>query len=194
MKITYYGGYYVLDVFITSWIGDRALLLRIRDFIMKKIINLIPAGVFSVLATAIVVYLLLAPPSQFDSSWFSWLHFKHSDKLIHFLLFFFLNTAYLYDYTKIKSPRHTKMNKELAITAFAAMIGWLSESAQLLIGTGRVFDHLDIVADIAGSFAALGIMRWFGGHVLRKYVFRKKHSRHYHHSSHSHHTHDSQDS
>lgn len=159
---------------------------------MRKIINIIPAGVFSVLATAIVAYVLLAPSSQFDSGWFSWLQFKHSDKLIHFLLFLFLNSAYLYDYTKIKSPHHTKLNIELAITTFASMVGLLTESAQLIIGTGRDFDNLDILADIAGAFAAFGIMRWFGGHVLRKYVFRKRRSKRRHHSSHPFYTQDSQ--
>ncbi|MBR5638621.1 MAG: VanZ family protein [Muribaculaceae bacterium] len=154
---------------------------------MKKIINIIPAGVFSVIATGIVVYLLLVPASEMERSLFSWLQFKHSDKLIHFLLFFFLNLVYLYDYTKYKAPRHTRINIELAFTAFASMIGLLTESCQLAMGLGRVFDYWDIVADVAGAFAALGLMRWFGGHVLRKYLFyrshRHRHHRHHHYSS-----------
>lgn len=157
---------------------------------MKKILNLIPAGVFSVLATALVVYLLLAPTSQLDSSWLSWLHFRHSDKLIHFLLFLFLNFVYLYDYTKLQSPHHTRLNKELAITAFASMIGLLTESAQLTMDIGRVFDHMDIVADVIGAFAGLGLMRWFGGHVLRKYVFNRRRSKKRHHHHHHHHSED----
>lgn len=155
---------------------------------MKKIINIIPVGVFSAIATAIVVYLLLAPQTYVESGWLAWLKFKHSDKMVHFLMFFFLNLAYLYDYTKYKSPRHTLINTELAFTAFASMLGLLTESCQLAMGFGRAFEYLDIVADVVGAFAALGVMRWLGEHLLRKYVFRHRRSRrrrrhrHHHHS------------
>lgn len=150
---------------------------------MKKIINIIPAGVFSVIATAIVVFLLLAPSSGMESSW---LKFKHADKLVHFLMFLFLNLAYLYDYTKFKSPRHTRINVELAFTVFASMLGLLTESCQLAMGLGREFEYLDIIADVLGAFAALGLMRWFGGHVLRKYVFKRRSKRHRRHRHHHH--------
>lgn len=151
---------------------------------MKKIINIIPVGVFSAIATAIVVYLLLSPQTYVESGWLTWLKFRHSDKIVHFLMFLFLNLAYLYDYTKFKSPRHTLINTELAITAFASMMGLLTESCQLAMGYGREFEYLDIVADVVGAFTALGVMRWVGGHLLRKYVFRR-HRRHrqHHHSS-----------
>lgn len=152
---------------------------------MKKIINKIPVGVFSLIATTIVVYLLLAPSSDVENSWFAWLKFKHSDKLVHFLMFLFLNLAYLYDYTKYKNPHHTILNTELAFTTFASMLGLLTESCQLAMGLGREFDIIDIVADVVGAFAALGVMRWVGGHMLRKYVFRRRRSRR-HRSSHRH--------
>lgn len=155
---------------------------------MKKLLNKIPVGVFSVMATALVVYLLLTPSSSLQSSWLAWLKFKHSDKMIHFLLFFFLNAVYLYDYTKYKSPHHTRINVELAFTVFASMMGLLTEACQLAMGLGREFDHVDIVADVIGAFAALGVMRWIGGHVLRKYVFSRRHRRHRrHHRHHRHH-------
>lgn len=151
---------------------------------MKKVLNKIPVGVFSVIATVIVVYLLLAPASDVESSWFAWLKFKHADKLVHFLMFFFLNLAYLYDYTKYKNPHHTKINPELAFTTAASMIGLLTEACQLAMNTGRDYDNFDILADVLGAFAAFGLMRWFGGHVLRKHVFkrRRKHRHHHHHS------------
>jgi len=147
---------------------------------MKKFFNRVPVGVFSVIATAIIVYLLLMPPDATSSKFYSWLHFKNSDKLIHFLMFFFLNFVYLYDYTKFKNPRHTKINKELAFTAVAAMVGLLSESAQLAMGLGREYDNLDLVADVLGALVAFGLMRWFGSHVLRKYLFYMPSSRHNH--------------
>ena len=156
---------------------------------MKKILNIIPVGVFSVIATVIVGYMLLAPISDVGESWWlSWLKFKHSDKLVHFLLFFFLILAYLYDYTKYKNPHHTRINAELALTVFASMIGLLTEVSQLVMGLGREFNSLDIIADVLGAFAALGVMRWFGGHVLRKYVFRHKSRRRRHHHHRSHHS------
>ena len=154
---------------------------------MKKLINYIPAGVFSVIMTAFVVYVLLSPPSV-TQGWLSLLKFKHADKVVHFLLFFFLNFAYLYDYTKHRSPHHTKLNKELALTTLAAALGLMTEAGQLALGFGREYDVLDIVTDVIGAFIAFGLMRWFGGHVLRKYLFRnrrrsKKHHHHHHHHS-----------
>lgn len=130
---------------------------------------------FSAIATVLVVYMLLSPPSQFSSGWLSFLHFKNSDKVVHFLMFFFLGFAYLFDYTKYKSPRHTKLNKELAFTAVAAMVGLLTESAQLVMGLGRSFEVTDIVFDVIGALAAFAFMRWKGGHLLRKYAFRRTH-------------------
>lgn len=146
---------------------------------MKKIINKIPVGVFSVIATVIVVYLLLVPSDRVGGGWF-----KNHDKIAHFCMFFFLNCVYLYDYTKKKNPRHTKINKELVFTSLAAMLGLLTESAQLAMGLGRNFDVLDILADVAGAFAALGVMKWFGSHLLRKYLFNSKSRHHHHHHSH----------
>ncbi|MBR6432687.1 MAG: VanZ family protein [Muribaculaceae bacterium] len=103
------------------------------------------------------------------------MHFKNSDKVVHFLMFFFLGFAYLFDYTKYKSPRHTKLNKELAFTAVAAMVGLLTESAQLVMGLGRSFEVADIIFDMIGALAAFAFMRWKGGHLLRKYAFRRTH-------------------
>ena len=156
---------------------------------MKKIINYIPAGVLSVLMTAFVLYVLLSPPSLIPDHWLGLFNFKYGDKVLHFLLFFFLNLAYLYDYTKLRNPHHTKLNQELALTTLAAAVGLLSEAAQLALGFGRAYDRLDIVADVIGALVAFGLMKWFGGHVLRKYLFnvhrsrrsRKHHHRHHHH-------------
>ncbi len=142
---------------------------------MKKLINKIPVGLFSLIATAIVLYVLLMPSSHVEGSWwFSFLKFKNSDKVCHFLLFLFLNLTYLYDYTKYRNPHHTRVNVELALTVFASMLGLITETCQLAMGLGRDFDNFDVIADVLGAFAALGLMRWYGGHLLRKYVFRRK--------------------
>jgi glycopeptide antibiotics resistance protein len=162
---------------------------------MKKIINYIPSGFFSVIATAFVVYVLLVPSSSLPQSWLGLFSFKYGDKVLHLLLFFFLCLAYLYDYTKART-HHTKLNKELAFTTLAGSIGLLTEAGQLALGIGRDFDVTDIVFDVVGAFLAFALMHWGGSHVLRKYVFdvhrkrgRKKHHRHHHH----HHHHDDED-
>lgn len=138
---------------------------------MKKFINYIPTGILSVIATAIVALVLLLPESELSTSWLWWLHFKHSDKLEHVLLFFFLTCCYLYDHTKFKNPHHTKIDKDLAFTVLACAMGLLSETAQLAMALGRTFDKVDIFADVVGAFLGFLFMRLWGEHLLRKYVF-----------------------
>lgn len=139
---------------------------------------------FSIVATAIVAYILLSPPTAVTSSWFSWLHFKHSDKVVHGLLFFFLNFAYLFDYIKFRNPHHTSINKDLMLTVLASALGLLSETAQLVMALGREYEKGDIIADVIGAVLALLFMRWKGGHWLRKNVFSKKRKHHHHHHHH----------
>lgn len=154
---------------------------------VKKLINFLPVGLFSVIATAVVAYVLLSPASSLPGGWLGLFKFKNGDKVFHVLLFFCLNLAYLYDYTKLRSPHHTRIHKELALTMAACTIGLLSEAAQLAMNLGRTFDILDIVADVVGAFLALAIMHFWGAHVLRKYIFnvrrRRRHHRHRHHNS-----------
>lgn len=149
---------------------------------MKKIIYNIPIGVLSVIATVIVACILLLPQSDIEDSWFAWLHFKHSDKVEHIILFFFLNSCYLCDYTKYMNPHHTRIDKDLAFTVLAGAIGLLTETGQLVMGLGRTFDKLDIYADVVGALLGLLFMRLWGGHLLRKYVFNKRHHRRYYHN------------
>lgn len=156
---------------------------------MKKLINYIPSGVFSLLATAFVLYVLLSPDSAIPNSWLGLFNFKNGDKVMHVLLFMFLAFAYLYDYTKFKNPHHNKVDKELAFTVLAASLGLLTEAGQLAMGLGREFDQFDIVADVVGAFLAFAFVHWWGAHILRKYVFdvKRRHRRKKYHSSHHHH-------
>jgi ABC-type tungstate transport system substrate-binding protein len=138
---------------------------------MRRLLKSIPIGVLSVVATAVVVFLLLSPSSNLSTGWFSWLHFKNHDKLIHFILFFVLCFTYLYDYTKYRSPRHNKLDKDLALTSFAALIGLLTETGQLILVNDRSFEVADIIADVLGAFIAFAFMRWRGEHWLRKFSY-----------------------
>ena len=156
---------------------------------MKKLINFIPAGVFSVIATAIVAYFLLTPKLGFSEGFFSFLKFEGKDKVAHAILFCFLNFAYLFDYTKFKSPHHTNINKELAYTMLAMAIGLLTETGQLAMAMGRTFEVNDIIADAVGAIIAFLYMHWRGAHMLRKHIFsksqsRKKRGRRHHHTAH----------
>ena len=138
---------------------------------MKKLINYIPSGVFSLLATAFVLYVLLSPDSAIPNSWLGLFNFKNGDKVMHVLLFMFLAFAYLYDYTKFKYPHHNKVDKELAFTVLAASLGLLTEAGQLAMGLGREFDQLDIVADVVGAFLAFALERIAYSYVKSKAIF-----------------------
>ena len=163
---------------------------------MKKLINYIPTGLFSVLATVLVAYILLSPPSAVSTRWFHLFDFKYGDKVEHMLLFMFLCFAYLYDYTKFRNPHHTHINKELAFTVLASAIGLLTETGQLAMGLGRTFEVTDIVADVVGAFITFVFMHFSGSHLLRKYLFsvrrrygRKKGKNHRHQSKAHYHRH-----
>jgi len=159
---------------------------------MKKLVNKIPVGLISVIVTAIVIYLLLSPPSGFSTGWFTWLKFENSDKFVHAILFFFMALSYLFDYTKLRSPHHTNVNKELALTVLAASIGLLTETAQLAMGLGRTFEVYDIYADVIGAFVAFLYMHFRGGHILRKFVFSKcgRHHHQHHDGDHGEYSHE----
>lgn len=162
---------------------------------MKKIINLIPVGLFSALATLLVAYVLLSPPSSVSFSWFHLFDFKYGDKVKHIILFAFLAFAYLYDYTKYRNPHHTRINKELALTVLAGAVGLLTETGQLAMALGRTFEVADIVADVIGAFIAFLYMHFFGAHLLRKNLFSvkrrhgRKKGRHHHSTAHYHRRH-----
>ncbi|KAE9981504.1 hypothetical protein BLS_007333 [Venturia inaequalis] len=125
-----------------------------------------PAIAFGVLVLA-SAYLGLAP-STIPS-------YGQSDKLLHFLIFFLLTLSF---YWILEIGRR----RNLHITFFACtlVLGVGSEIVQGLLPNplpqnGRVFDPLDILANLFGSLLALALNTWYHKRMLE----RKRASKHY---------------
>ncbi|MBR1804390.1 MAG: VanZ family protein [Muribaculaceae bacterium] len=148
---------------------------------MRKILSVIPVGFLSVIAIAIIAYLSLSS----DPLGASHMHlFKHSDKVAHFLMYFMAACAFITDYAKFKLPHHTKINKEMAFTASAMLLGLIMEVLQLVMGQGRSYSNVDIVINCLGALAGLGYMKWRGLHHFRNIML---HSHRGHRHGHHHH-------
>ncbi len=148
---------------------------------MRKIILLIPSGVLSLLVTAAVAYLSLAPDPVGEDFFF----FHGADKVAHCLMYLGITLVYTYDLIKACAPHHTKVNKELVVTALAMLLGLVMESAQLGMGLGRSFEATDIAANSMGALMGFGLQRLWLGHHMREFIFpRHHHHHHHHHKSH----------
>ena len=69
---------------------------------MIKLLLKVPTGIFSILLTAVVLYLCLAPQPVKSPGFFS---FPGADKVVHGIMFFALTAVYLFDYRKMKHLR-----------------------------------------------------------------------------------------
>lgn len=149
---------------------------------MKKK-SFIPKGLCSVIITAVVAYLSLSSnPLDITSFQFT---FPGIDKVVHFLMYFALVMAYLYDYCKFKLPHHTSLNIELMLTASAAVLGLMMEIGQLVFTNCREFDIFDCLANAVGALCGFLLMRFWGIHLLRHYFLASKHSHRLHHHYHA---------
>ncbi len=92
-----------------------------------------------------------------------------NDKVLHAVTFFLLTVAF---YWIADTSRRRTLN--MALLVCTAGLGVGSEVLQALIpNNGRVFDLLDIAANILGSLAALGLCSWYHKRMLD----RKRHRR-----------------
>ena len=91
-----------------------------------------------------------------------------NDKALHFVTFFLLTLSF---YWIVEGTRRRALNFSLVICT--AVLGVGSEILQGLLPNGRIFDPLDIVANIAGSLAALGICSWYHKRMLDRKRQRK---------------------
>lgn len=80
-----------------------------------------------------------------EESWFTNFSFKHGDKVIHFTLFFIF-TVLLYFTTYFK--------KKIHLLGIPILLGICIELIQYLMGMGRTFDILDIIANSLGVILA----------------------------------------
>ncbi|CAK7208962.1 hypothetical protein SCUCBS95973_000290 [Sporothrix curviconia] len=92
-----------------------------------------------------------------------------NDKILHFVTFFVLTVAF---YWIVDTSRRRTLNMALAVCTGGLGVG--SEVIQgLLPNNGRVFDAMDIVANILGSLAALGLCSWYHKRMLERKRHRK---------------------
>ena len=93
-----------------------------------------------------------------------------NDKALHFLTFFILTTTF---YWILDTSRRRTLNITLLVCT--AFLGLGSEVLQHFLPNDRTFDAYDIVANIVGSLAAVGLNSWYHMRMLE----RKRLAKHY---------------
>ncbi|KAI1339771.1 hypothetical protein F5Y15DRAFT_68965 [Xylariaceae sp. FL0016] len=93
-----------------------------------------------------------------------------NDKLLHLLTFFVLTVVF---YWIIDTNRRRTLNLTIFVCTIVLGIG--SEFLQGFIPNGRAFDLYDIVANVVGSLAGLGLCSWYHMRMLE----RKRQRRNY---------------
>ena len=93
----------------------------------------------------------LLPASSYDLPDAIW----RQDKIGHFIMFLIWTTLFG-AFLAVKS--HTKP-KLLAVFLYSAAFGLVIEALQLTLPTNRSAELYDFIADIAGSLAAIGVLR-----------------------------------
>jgi len=91
-----------------------------------------------------------------------------NDKVLHFLAFFILTITF---YWAIEAPRRLLLKVVFLVCSLVLGVG--SEFLQALLPNDRLFDSLDIVANIAGSLLALSLCTWYHGRMLERKRRRK---------------------
>ncbi|KAI0165123.1 hypothetical protein GGR52DRAFT_95202 [Hypoxylon sp. FL1284] len=94
-----------------------------------------------------------------------------NDKVLHFLTFFLLTTAF---YWIIDTNRRRTLNLTVVVCTLCLGVG--SEFLQGFLPNGREFDPYDIVANIAGSLAALGLCSWYHLRMLERRRVRRQYN------------------
>jgi VanZ family protein len=82
--------------------------------------------------------------------------FAQSDKVLHFLTCFALTLTF---YFILDTSRRRVLHLTLAVCTLGVGVG--SEVVQGLLPNDRKFDVLDVLANIVGSLAALGLATWY---------------------------------
>lgn len=91
-----------------------------------------------------------------------------NDKALHFLAFFLLTVVF---YWILDTNRRRTLNFTLVVCTLCLGVG--SEFLQGFLPNGRDFDLYDIVANIVGSLAALGLCSWYHKRMLERRRSRK---------------------
>ncbi|KAI1654331.1 hypothetical protein F4813DRAFT_213661 [Daldinia decipiens] len=94
-----------------------------------------------------------------------------NDKVLHLLTFFLLTVAF---YWIIDTNRRRTLNFTVVVCTIGLGVG--SEFLQGFLPNGREFDPLDIVANIVGSLAGLGLCSWYHLRMLERKRSRRQYN------------------
>ncbi|KAK0625272.1 hypothetical protein B0T17DRAFT_617386 [Bombardia bombarda] len=94
-----------------------------------------------------------------------------NDKVVHLVTFFLLTLVF---YWIIDTNRRRTLNMTLVVCTAGLGIG--SEFLQALLPNGRDFDLYDIIANIVGSLAGLGLCSWYHKRMLERKRVRKSYN------------------
>ncbi|KUI72081.1 hypothetical protein VM1G_07679 [Cytospora mali] len=91
-----------------------------------------------------------------------------NDKLLHLLTFFLLTVVF---YWIIDTNRRRTLHFTLVVCTLCLGVG--SEFLQGFLPNGRDFDFYDIVANVVGSLAGLGLCSWYHKRMLERKRMQK---------------------
>ncbi|KAK3941354.1 hypothetical protein QBC46DRAFT_448799 [Diplogelasinospora grovesii] len=94
-----------------------------------------------------------------------------NDKVLHVVTFFALTIAF---YWIIDTNRRRTLNLTLIVCTLCLGVG--SEFLQALLPNGREFDVFDLVANVVGSLAGLGLCSWYHKRMLERKRQRKQYN------------------
>ncbi|KAI1645217.1 uncharacterized protein F4817DRAFT_344080 [Daldinia loculata] len=94
-----------------------------------------------------------------------------NDKVLHLLTFFLLTVAF---YWIIDTNRRRTLNFTVVVCTIGLGVG--SEFLQGFLPNGREFDPFDIVANIVGSLAGLGLCSWYHLRMLERKRSRRQYN------------------
>lgn len=94
-----------------------------------------------------------------------------NDKVLHLLTFFLLTIVF---YWILDTNRRRALNLALIVCTIGLGIG--SEFVQSLLPNDRNFDAFDIVANIVGSLAGLGLCSWYHKRMMDRKRQRKQYN------------------
>ncbi|KAK2034284.1 VanZ like family protein [Colletotrichum zoysiae] len=86
-----------------------------------------------------------------------------NDKVLHFGTFFLLTVVF---YWILDTNRRRTLNLTLTVCTFVLGVG--SEFLQGFLPNGREFDFYDIVANVIGSLAGVGLCSWYHKRMLER--------------------------
>ena len=120
----------------------------------RRLIDKIPTGILSGATIALILWLTLAPHPTGD---LDLPLFPGADKVVHALMFGFLSFVILMETMKKRGWKPVPLATVGLIALLSALFGVGIEVLQHLMGLGREFETLDILADSAGAVGAGGI-------------------------------------